>query len=56
MNTEAHCYKCRTPLGQLQGLYTFYTLLKACQATSETLTFSVVCPKCGADNHIKIKY
>ena len=56
MNQESHCYKCRTKLAQAESPLTLATLAKACQVTPETLTFSVVCPKCGADNHVKIKY
>ena len=56
MQQEAQCYKCRTELGCAAGLFTLSALLRACLATKDTLTFSVVCPKCGAQNNVKIKY
>lgn len=56
MHQEAHCYKCRTQLGQAEGSSTSKALPIACQATRDTLVFTVACPKCGAVNHVKIKY
>ena len=56
MGTEARCKRCGHTLGQLSGLWTFATLLRACQATQEKLDFQVQCPKCKTLNHIKIEY
>ena len=56
MHQEAHCYKCRTQLGQAEGSSTFKALLIACQATRDTLVFTAKCPNCGTVNHVKTKY
>lgn len=56
MSTEARCEKCNKLLGKLEGLETFATLVRACQASHENPVFSVQCPRCRTLNRIVVEY
>ena len=56
MNTEVHCYECGDLIGKLTGGASMEVHPTACRVEKSEFLFTLECPNCGTDNHVKIKY